>query len=263
MNTTSQDESEILFEIRDQIGHVTFNRPAARNALTFRMYERLAQICARAESVGLLALILKGAGGKAFAAGTDINQFRAFNTPEDALAYEARIDNVISAIESCPVPIIAAITGACTGGGATIAAVCDIRVAAEDARFGFPIAKTLGNCLSIENYARLAGLIGAARVKELIFSARLIDAAEAKTIGLISETLPDNDATLARAEEIARTIKEHAPLTLRVTKEALRRISQATRISAPDLILSCYMSHDFREGMDAFLTKRKPNWLGR
>ena len=263
MNAMTQENPDLLYEIRGQIGTVTFNRPAARNALTFAMYEGLAAICAEAPQAGLKALVLTGAGDKAFAAGTDINQFRAFKTPDDALAYERRIDAVLTALEACPVPTIAAISGACTGGGGAIACVCDLRIASADMRFGFPIARTLGNCLSLENYARLAGLIGAARVKEMIFTARLIEAEEAASIGLVSEILPDRAALLDRAAALAETVARHAPLTLRVTKEALDRIGRLSRIDAHDLVLTCYMSEDFREGMDAFLTKRTPAWQGK
>ncbi len=256
-------DSEILYEIRDGIGYVTFNRPAARNAFTFGMYEALAKICGEAPDQGLKALLLTGAGDKAFAAGTDINQFRAFKTPQDAISYERRIDAVLNAIETCKVPTIAAICGACTGGGAAIAAVCDLRIATVDMKFGFPIARTLGNCLSIENYARLTGLMGAARAKEMIFTARLIEGPEAKAIGLVSEIVDSREALLARATQLAQTIAQHAPLTLRVTKEALLRIGRLSRIEAEELVLTCYMSEDFREGMEAFLTKRKPEWKGK
>ena len=160
---------ELLYEVRDGIGHVTFNRPQARNALTFAMYERVAEICDAAGSdPAVRVLLFTGAGEKAFAAGTDISQFRAFNSPEDALGYEERINRVLGVIEACPVPTLAAIAGACTGGGAGIAACCDMRIAATGMRFGFPIARTLGNCLSIANYARLVALLGPARVKEMI-----------------------------------------------------------------------------------------------
>ena len=255
---------DLLYEVGDGIGRITFNRPQARNALTFPMYERLAAICAEVgERRDVKALILTGAGEKAFAAGTDIAQFRAFRTPEDAMEYEARIDRVLSAVERCPVPTIAAIAGACTGGGAAIAACCDIRAAAANARFGFPIARTLGNCLAIANYARLYALIGPARLKEIIFTARLVEAEEARAIGLVSEVLPDTPALLRRAEELARTVAGHAPLTLRATKEAVRRIGERLRPEeAEDLILMCYMSRDFREGMEAFLAKRPPVWHG-
>jgi enoyl-CoA hydratase/carnithine racemase len=253
---------DMLFEVRDGIGRITFNRPEARNALTFAMYDQLAEICGEAgQDRRIRALILTGAGDKAFAAGTDITQFRAFSSPEDAIAYEARLDRVLEAVERCPRPTIAAIAGACTGGGAAIAAACDIRIAARSMRFGFPIARTLGNCLSMSNLARLAALIGPARVTEIIFTARLIEANEAKSIGLVTEVLEDAAALTARADQLAHLVASHAPLTLRATKEALRRLR--TRESAEqDLILMCYMSRDFREGMDAFLSKRPPNWSG-
>ncbi len=256
---------ELLYERQGEIGRITLNRPAARNALTFAMYERLAALCAEADADRTLrALIITGAGEKAFAAGTDINQFRDFASADDAIAYESRIDRVLGALEQCRVPTIAAIAGACTGGGAAIAASCDIRIGAANARFGFPIARTLGNCLSMNNYARLAALIGAARVKEIIFTARLVEAEEAQRVGLLSEVLPDHAALQARADALATLVAGHAPLTLRATKEALRRLRDAVPAPADeDLILSCYMSADFREGMDAFLTKRAPVWSGR
>ena len=250
---------ELLYDQRDGIGQITLNRPQARNALTFPMYERLAEIAAAPGDVR--ALIITGAGEKAFAAGTDINQFRAFSGAEDAMAYEARIDRVLGTIERCPVPTIAAISGACTGGGAAIAAACDLRIAAANARFGFPIARTLGNCLSMSNLARLSALVGPARVTEMIFTARLFSAAEALTVGLVTEMLPDLPALQARAMELATLVGGHAPLTMRATREALRRL----RDNLPpdeDLIRLCYTSQDFKEGMDAFLTKRTPVWRG-
>ena len=256
---------DMLYEVRDGIAYVTFNRPQARNAFTFAMYERLAEICAIAdEDRSIKAMLLTGAGGKAFAAGTDINQFRAFKSPEDALNYEQRIDRVLGALERCRVPTIAAIAGACTGGGAGIAACCDIRIAASNARFGVPIAKTLGNCMSMANFSRFTAIIGAARVKEIIFTARLVEAAEAKAIGLVNEVVEDPANLMARAEEVTRMIAGNAPLTMQAAKEALRRLQpRLSREEGEDLILMCYMSEDFREGMDAFLNKRQPNWKGK
>ncbi len=257
---------DLLFEINDGIGRVTFNRPQARNAFTFQMYERLAEICRQAANdSSIKVLLLTGAGEKAFASGTDISQFKVFATAQDALDYEARIERVLSAVEHCPVPIIAAIAGVCTGGGFSIAGCCDLRIGAANARFGIPIGRTLGNCLSMANYIRLEALLGPARVKDIIFTARLVDAQQAHAIGLLSEVLPDYAALQSRADELARTVASQAPLTLRVTKEALRRIKDREKLSPGedhDLILMCYMSRDFREGMDAFLHKRAPNWTG-
>lgn len=255
---------EITEELRDGILWITFNRPEARNALTFAMYERLAQRCAEMPTDGSVrAVVIAGAGGKAFAAGTDMTQFRAFDTPQDALDYEQKISEVLDAVERCPVPTIAAVNGACTGGGGSIAAACDIRVASASLKFGFPIARTLGNCLAAENLARLSELIGAGRVRELIFTARLIEAEEALRIGLVSEVLPDEDTLMARAAELADKVGAMAPLTLRATKEALRRNRAALQVDDSDLIISCYMSDDFRTGMEAFLAKQKPEWKGR
>jgi enoyl-CoA hydratase/carnithine racemase len=161
------------------------------------------------------------------------------------------------------VPTIAAISGACTGGGAAIAACCDLRIAARNVRIGFPIARTLGNCLSAASLSRLTALVGPARVKDFIFTARLVEADEAQRTGLVSEVLDDVAALEARATELAQLVASHAPLTLRATKEGLRRIqSRLTREEAEDLIVMCYMSADFREGMDAFLNKRPPKWSG-
>ncbi len=255
---------DLLYEVREGIAHVTYNRPQARNALTFAMYERLAEVCALAnEDRSIRAMLLTGAGDKAFAAGTDISQFRAFDKPQDALDYEARIDRVLGALERCRVPTIAAIQGACTGGGAGIAVCCDLRIAAGNARFGFPVARTLGNCLSSGNYARLSALLGPARVKDMIFRARLVEASEALAIGLVSEVVADPAALMPRASELARLVASHAPLTLQATKEALLRLRPTLPAgSGDDLILMCYMSQDFREGMEAFLNKRAPRWKG-
>ncbi|MCB1526101.1 MAG: enoyl-CoA hydratase/isomerase family protein [Hyphomicrobiaceae bacterium] len=256
---------ELLFEVdEDGIGMATLNRPHARNALTLEMYEGLAGICGGIEPGGpVKALIVTGAGEKAFGAGTDIATFRNFSTRDDALNYESRMDAILTTIEKTPVPTIAAIAGACTGGGAAIAAVCDLRLCTGDMRFGFPIARTLGNCLSMNNLARLASLIGSARTKEILFTARLIEAGEAESIGLVTQVLPDHAALMGRAVEMARQLVSHAPLTLRATKEALRRLGDPNFDGGDeDLIAMCYTSNDFREGMEAFLAKTKPAWRG-
>lgn len=257
-------DEELLYAVSDGIARVTFNRPQARNALTFAIYDRLAEICERiSDDRSIRVLLLTGAGGKAFAAGTDISQFRAFETEDDAIGYEQRIDRVLDAVERCTVPTIAAIAGACTGGGAAIAAACDLRIADQKLRFGFPVARTLGNCLSMSNYARLAVLLGPARVKDIVFTARLIEADEARSIGLVSEIVADPGALASRADELARLVASNAPLTLRATKQALLRLrGRVPPEEGRDLILMCYMSRDFREGMDAFLNKRKPTWHG-
>jgi enoyl-CoA hydratase len=256
---------ELLHEVRDGVAYVTFNRPQARNALTFAMYERLAEICKNANTDrSIRAILITGAGDKAFAAGTDISQFRTFDKEQDALDYEARIDRVMDAIEHCRVPTIAAIHGACTGGGASIAACCDLRIASRSMKYGFPVARTLGNCLSLKSYLRLIYLVGPVLVKDIVFRSRLVEADEALAKGLVIELTETQETLMQRAEEITRTVASHAPLTLQATKEAILRLRpKVAHGEGNDLVLMCYMSQDFREGMDAFLNKRKPVWKGK
>jgi enoyl-CoA hydratase len=255
MNAPVQPTEDLIYAVKDGIAHLTFNRPQARNALTFAMYEQMASIC---QSINgdhsIKALILTGTGEKAFASGTDISQFRAFKTAQNALDYEGRIDRVLGALETCRVPTIAAIAGACTGGGAGIAACCDIRIGTEATRIGFPIARTLGNCLSMSNISRLMSLVGPARTKDMIFTARLIEAPEALALGLLNEVVPDVATLQKRALETAVLVASHAPITLEVTKEAGGRGRRPRGGGG---------GGDFREGMDAFLNKRMPNWKGK
>ena len=255
------NQSDLLYEQQGEIGIITFNRPQARNALTFEMYHRLGALCAEPPT-DIKALVIHGSGGKSFAAGTDISLFRNFNSAQQAVEYESTMDRVISDVEKSPVPTIAAITGACTGGGAVIAAACDLRISDQNLKYGFPIARTLGNCLSAANLARLAVLIGSGRVREIIFTSRLIEAREALQIGLISEIIDTEQPVLERAMALATTVAENAPLTLQATKEIQRRLAR-TDVEDQDWIVKCYTSEDFQEGLDAFLSKRKPNWQGK
>ncbi len=253
---------DLRYEVRDGIGYVTFDRPQARNAMTFAMYEKLHEVAVTAnDDRSLRALILTGAAG-AFVAGTDISEFRDFTTEAQAIDYEEKMGRILGALEAVRVPTIAAIGGATTGGGLAIAAACDLRVASVEATFGMPIARTLGNCLSLANLVRISSLIGVARTKELIFTARLVTSEEALRAGLVHEVvLPEQ--LVPRAEELARTMSRHAPLTLWATKEGLRRVRQRLLPEeGRDLVLLCYTSADFREGVSAFLEKRRPEWRG-
>jgi len=256
---------ELITERRGPVQWIIFNRPQARNALTWNMYSRLVDACEEVNRTReVRAVVLTGAGGKAFVAGTDISQFRSFATEQDALDYEARGNQVMSTLESVRVPVIAAIAGACTGAGAAIAAACDLRIASPSARYGFPIARTLGNCLSMANYARAVALLGFARTKDIIMRARLMDAQELLSAGVLSEVTPDEESLPRRAQELAEEVASYAPLTLWATKEALRRMRDRMipENADADLIAACYLSRDFKEGVDAFLAKRKPNWKG-
>jgi enoyl-CoA hydratase/carnithine racemase len=233
--------------------------------MTWAMYQGLHDACERIDADdSVRVLLLRGAGEKAFVAGTDIGQFTTFQTEQDALEYEARMDGVIGRLETVGKPVIALIRGYAVGAGAAISAASDLRLATPSAQFGFPIARTLGNCLSMANYARLVDLLGPARVKELIFRARLVGSEEGRAIGLFAEVVPDEQLE-ARGRELAEQVAGHAPLTLRATKEAIRRLRQArfAEVDGRDLVTLCYTSDDFHEGVRAFLEKRQPIWRGR
>ena len=255
-----------IFETAGPIATLTFNRPEARNAMTWAMYEALVEACERVDAdAAIRVLVLRGAGGKAFVAGTDISQFQTFKDRQDGLKYEERLDHVLDRIERVTKPTIAQVEGVAVGGGCAIALVCDLRVATPDSSFGIPIARTLGNCLSGASYSRLVDLAGPAVVKDLMFTGRLIDAAEAHAIGLVNRIVAA-DAIAAAVDRLAHDIAANAPLTLRATKEMIRRVLEKRRLGAgadADLVELCYTSDDFHEGVEAFLAKRKPQWSGR
>ena len=244
---------------------LTFNRPEARNAMTWEMYQALVDACDRADDdPAIRVLILKGAGGKAFVAGTDIAQFQSFRGPDDGIAYEKRIDQVLDRLERVTKATIAQIQGVAAGGGCAIAFGCDLRVATPESSFGIPVARTLGNCLSGATCSRLVDLLGPGLVKDMLLTGRFIPAAEALGLGIVSRVEPAEDIDTS-VREYALRIAANAPLTVRATKEMLRRIMAARRLPPgedQDLITMCYTSKDFREGISAFLAKRPPRWTG-
>jgi enoyl-CoA hydratase len=254
-----------VFETDGAIATLTFNRPDARNAMTWEMYESLVAACERVDAdVAIRVLIVKGAGGKAFVAGTDIAQFQNFNNREDGLKYEERLDYVLDRLERVTKPTIAQVEGVAAGGGCAIALTCDLRVATPEATFGIPVARTLGNCLSGASYSRLLDVMNPGAVKDMLFTGRLIGGIEAHGLGIVNRLVPAGaieDTVRALAAEIAA----NAPLTIRATKEMIRRILTRRRLAAgedADMVELCYTSADFREGVTAFLAKRKPSWSG-
>jgi enoyl-CoA hydratase/carnithine racemase len=261
------DEGQVSLDIRDKLACVRFDRPQARNAMSWSMYEQLMAICRQLrDDPKVRAVAFRGVGGEAFVAGTDIEQFRAFREGEqggdDGVAYERRIDACIGLLEALPMPTVAVIEGWCVGGGLAIASACDFRLATPSAKFGVPIAKTLGNCLSVANLARLVGIFGQARVKRMLLLAEMLGADEALACGYLLEVCAAEAIDAASARLLER-LAALAPLTQGLAKEGLRRLALHELPDGEDLIRRAYGSRDFREGIEAFLAKRSPDWRGR
>jgi enoyl-CoA hydratase/carnithine racemase len=241
---------------------VTFNRPKAHNALTFAMYQGLYDACETADADdGIRALVLRGAGGRAFVSGTDIGQFAGFDG-DAGIEYEERITRVVRRLEDTSVPTVAAVEGYCLGGGLALAAACDLRVATESARFGVPIARTLGNCLSMDTYALLVGQLGPARTLDLLLRARQLTGAQAHAAGFVAELVgPDRSLDTVLGEVLA-TLAGHAPLTMWATKRAVARLRTANLPPGEDLVRRVYGSADFAAGVRLFGTGERPTWTG-
>ncbi len=253
----------VQLRIEGGIASVLFDRPAARNAMTWAMYAQLSEICDRLHADASVRVVsFRGAGGEAFVAGTDIEQFRAFKTGDEGVAYEQQIEQCIHKLESLPMPTVAIIEGWTIGGGLAIATTCDFRIATPASRFGVPIAKTLGNCLSVGNLARLSAVFGVPRVKRMLMLAELLSAEEALAAGFLLQVSPGTELD-AVAAALCTRIAALAPVTQSVTKESLRRLLVRDLPDDEDLIRQCYGSSDFHEGVEAFVAKRSPVWKGQ
>ena len=262
MNDAARD-GQVRLDIDGAVASVVFDRPAARNAMTWAMYGQLVAICDRlSREPGVRVACLRGAGGEAFVAGTDIEQFKAFKDGGDGVAYERRIDEGVARLESLPMATVAVIEGWAVGGGLAIATACDIRIATPSARLGVPIAKTLGNCLSAANLARLVAAFGRPRVQRMLVGAEILTADEGLACGYLAQVVPAEGMDDAAAA-LCRRLASLAPVTQAVTKEALRRLLVQNLPDVEDLILRAYGSEDFREGVTAFAEKRSPAWRGR
>lgn len=245
------------------VAQVLFDRPKARNAFTWAMYDELDAICRELTADGEVRVVtFRGAGGKAFVAGSDIAQFADFQDAADGISYERKMDRYFERILAIPVPTIAIIEGWAVGGGLNIASCCDLRIATSDAQFGTPIARTIGNCVSVNTYARLVEGFGEARAKRMLMLAEFIGAEEAGACGYLARVCEREklDETVA---QIVERLLENAPLTLSVTKAAIGRIRSRDLDPADDLVALAYGSEDFRIGVRAFMAKQRPDWTGR
>jgi enoyl-CoA hydratase/carnithine racemase len=251
------------YEKTGAVGHITFDRPAAYNALTWDMWRGLGEICARiAADPDVRVVTLRGAGGKAFVSGTDIAGFQSFTSGDQGVAYEAEMDSYVGAVETLPQPTIAIIDGWAVGGGLALSFASDFRIAATGSRFGSPLARTIGNCLSARGYARLVQHAGIAAAKRMLLGAEFIAADEMMALGLINAVVDpaEIDATV---DALIERLLTHAPLTMTVSKEAIHRLSVANQPDISDLIATIYGSADFAEGVRSFLAKERPAWRGR
>ena len=247
--------------IEGGIAEYRLTRPESRNSLTFDMYQALENLCR--DPGGARVILLTAEGAKAFASGTDISNFKDFHSAQDAIDYEAMIGRVIEAVQTASVPVIASLHGVVAGGGAAIAAAADIRLGTPDTKFGMPIARTLGNCLSIANLNRLIHLLGESRTRYLLLTAEFLPIAPMVESGFVSEVIDNAELCDQRARELAEHLTTLAPLTISATRDGLNRLAQRVIPEDTDLIQRCYLSDDFAEGIEAFFAKRKANWGGR
>jgi enoyl-CoA hydratase len=256
------DRGRVTLAIDGPVARVTFDRPAARNAMTFAMYEELLEACDAIDAAeGVRAALFRGADG-AFVAGTDIAEFAGFRNGADGVAYEQRVEGVIARLERLSVQSVAAVDGPTMGGGLVLAVACDLRIVTPRARFGVPIARTLGNCLSAANLARLARAFGAARARALLLLSETLDGTEARAIGFAHDCVPPEELP-ARCDDVMARLAGAAPLTLAATRTLLRRVESTAAVEDADVIEGVYGSADFREGRAAFLEKRRAVWTGR
>lgn len=226
------------------------------------MYDALADACERADAApDVRVLIIRGAGGS-FSAGTDISQFASFTGADDGIAYERRLDAIVERVERVTRVTIAAIDGVAAGGGCAIALACDFRLCTPRARVGIPVARTLGNCLSVANLARLVDRVGTARASDLLLSGRLLDGDEALASGIVNRVISPEQFD-AGVLAFARTLATSASSTVQATKALLTRLREHRRPpAADDIVGRCYASDEFREGVRAFHDGRPPRWRG-
>ena len=262
--TTTTDK--LIARHEGGIGWIIFNNPAKRNAMSMDMYEAMsAALDNYSRDPSVRVVILKGAGDKAFVSGADISEFKEKrSSAESTELYNAASNRAAQALRECPKPTIAMIRGFCMGGGMGTAVNCDIRIAADDSRFGVPAAK-LGVGYRYERLKQLEALVGPSFTMEIFYTGRQFSAQEALTMGLINRLLP-----VAELEQYvldyANTIANNAPLTIAAVKQCVVEMgkdeSKRELARCNKMVDACFASKDYIEGRDAFMEKRKPAFQG-
>lgn len=265
--TKHDENAPLLRQRKGEVEWLIFNRPHVRNALSSDMERALFEaVDAISRDGSAKAVVFTGMRGEksAFMAGADMGALAKAVDPEEAIAIEREAETLIVAIEALRIPTVAAMAGACVGQGALLASACDVRIAAPSLRFGFPIARTVGNCLSLMNYARLISLLGEVATKEMVFSAKLLGAEDLLATRSIRAVVGEDEID-ERAQEVAEALTRLAPLTLWATRQALLRLRNhgVPPDADDDILAACYGSQDMQEAISAFLSKREPQWLGR
>lgn len=266
MSTVETRTDKILGHVQDGIGHITFNNPEKRNAVSLDMWRRVSELLDDYEKDSAVRLVvLSGAGGKAFVSGADISKFDSERDSEEAVAEYGRVTGeTYTKLQEFPKPTIAMINGYCVGGGLAVAACCDMRICEEGARFAVPAAK-LGLGYQAKYVKRLSDLVGPSFTKEIFFTARLFDATEAKDMGLVNRVVPVAELESYVADYAAR-ITGNAPLTILAIKAAVGELGkdpgERDMARCDAMVDACFKSQDYQEGRRAFMEKRKPEFTG-
>jgi enoyl-CoA hydratase/carnithine racemase len=254
----------IVFERDGALAHIRFDNPAAYNALNSQMWLDLRDAArAIAADPDIRVATFRGVGGKAFISGTDIAKFAAYSTGAQGGEYEREIDECMAAVDAIPCTTIAVVEGWAVGGGLNISSACDFRIATADAKFGSPIGRTIGNCLSAASVARIGGAVGVQFAKRMVLLGEFLAADQLLASGFLIDIV-ERDAIDDRLAALCQRAAENAPLTTRATKETIRQMTFGDLPKIDALIDQVYGSADFRRGVADFLakTRRVPDWTG-